>query len=786
MLQYSIYRHLLSDNLSLAAFMKSEAVSVYDVKRRLAMLERADNKTIPDHYYKLGAEFSFRRVSSESRMDYIPIDNLADLIWFGLEKLSKRHLEMIDGRIYVKQKMQTKWQELITKIPPLLLQMAFLQKEKVFTGDLNTYITDNILPNVRYTALPYPYIPNMEQFMREKNGLNDLHIHLNGTTEFDIAWQDMLDNPFDIYMDFSAGYKNDMVKELFEDVSFINNPNDILHMLRIARGIRWKLVDVILGKNHTVDVNNGDKTDFWNYNDSVSGHPLKYHIPSENKLVLEAMFYVIVLSCLKRTQSERIAELFYFYLQILGLFNRLLVQQTSQFGFLQFQKYTLNQLRSHVEQQYLSRFLQLHGNDGRNVRLLEGRFSPKDSLDGNMELLSNIFAGWHALKQTLEYDRMDTESPELYLIAHFIKKKDCDDAFIPFRKLRGEIWQKARVLALMKEKNVMYADKIVAIDAAASELDTPPEVFAPVFRYLRRNGFRYITYHAGEDFYHIVSGMRAVYEAITFLCMNNGDRIGHATALGLDISQWKNSVKGKILMRCGDRLDDLLFIYHLISETHEESLSMVLPFVVEKINSLAVSIYGDYYSVSELVQAWKARLICPFHLEVLSSGHESAMYVVDEEELKSASVLSDRIKKLLLEYNSRECRRRRNDIIEVDVPDILNIDQMHVLQLLVLRIMHEKEIVIETLPTSNVRISSHLSMDTYQLWNWIKWEDEGHSIPPIVLGTDDPGIFCTNIYNEYANLYCNLTSRCKMTHVDAMKYVEKLYRNSVVYQFKKN
>ena len=37
--------------------------------------------------------------------------------------------------------------------------------------------------------------------------------------------------------------------------------------------------------------------------------------------------------------------------------------------------------------------------------------------------------------------------------------------------------------------------------------------------------------------------------------------------------------------------------------------------------------------------------------------------------------------------------------------------------------------MIETLPTSNIRISHHYNYDTYHLWNWLKWEKEGKAIP---------------------------------------------------------
>jgi len=66
--------------------------------------------------------------------------------------------------------------------------------------------------------------------------------------------------------------------------------------------------------------------------------------------------------------------------------------------------------------------------------------------------------------------------------------------------------------------------------------------------------------------------------------------------------------------------------------------------------------------------------------------------------------------------------------------------------------MHSKEIVIETLPSSNISIGPYKTIDSYHLWNWLQWECDGKCIPPLVVGTDDPGIFPIIIFSEYARI----------------------------------
>jgi len=138
---------------------------------------------------------------------------------------------------------------------------------------------------------------------------------------------------------------------------------------------------------------------------------------------------------------------------------------------------------------------------------------------------------------------------------------------------------------------------------------------------------------------------------------------------------------------------------------------------------------------------------------------------------------------ILEKYHNKVHRESYEKIIDIDCLELLDKEAITTLQQDILKHMHKKEIVIETLPTSNVRIGQHHNFDTYHLWNWIKWEKEGKSIPPIVLGTDDAGIFATNIYNEYANIYCHLTNQCKLNRVDAIALIEKFDNNSRVYRF---
>ena len=836
MVTSSLIKHLFCDDESLKAYFYGMEVSFTDVKRRMLLAVCKENRTIPDHHYRLIQENSFNKIES-----------IADTLRLGLYNLAKEHLHLKGNRIHVLQEKQTSWQQLITYIPPLVLQAAFLQFVKPFDDDTPSgsikYYNEFILPNTKYTALPYPFIPQLEHYIESKEGLHDLHMHLNGSTETDNAWQDFLHAPEDIYTKLSTAYRNQKVKEQFEQESQLLEPKIFVQLLYVARSIRELLFDFIFPEQANKPFAMNLKSVLYSLlnerDDKYTGthiHPFSKLVNRNNDypflMSVEALMYVLVFRYLCSKPNETVASLFHFYLLILGLSNRLLVQQTHQYGFEQFQKLTLNGLRETSEREYEKRFFQIHGNDLRNINFLEGRFSPKESESKTLDLLIAIDRGWCALlkhahiefinqysiwSNKTEYNwehyrnyeitkpKIEVNLPRLKLISHFIKEEDKNftrvvdnkhDVFIQHKELRYSVWQKGVVLSSILKNYQQYREKIIGADAASSEFDTPPEVFAPVFRMLRRKGMRHFTYHAGEDFHHIISGLRAIYEAVDFTDLKNGDRIGHATACGISAIQWVSIMGQEIFIRQGEWLDNLIFTYHLIISENLTNLNQYLPIIANNIQEYAYKIYEDYFPVNVLIDAWKLRKYCPV-LVFSKDKHEAETHsVFDEDEwceiqntvrsmnnMKSVFKFGNRLWVAHNRYHSIDYSKAYNEIISVKTEEIFNITDIELLQIGILKFMHKKEIVIETLPTSNVRIGHHTNYSTYHLWNWIKWEKEGKDIPPIVAGTDDTGIFATNIYNEYANIYCYLTQEGKVTHNEAMKIIERLDKNGQIYRF---
>lgn len=382
-----------------------------------------------------------------------------------------------------------------------------------------------------------------------------------------------------------------------------------------------------------------------------------------------------------------------------------------------------------------------------------------------------------------------------------------------------------RKLDALKELFTHYADVrqwVCGIDAAAYELDTPPDVFSVAYRRARLElGIPHATYHTGEDFYHLVSGIRTVWETVDLLGFQRGDRIGHATALGVDPELWMRTMPGRVAPTCGDWLQDLVFAWNLlrISNTHGElqqrleydirdlaykifQLPLLPPYILGRVFALRnLDVPGmkrvfaetkDYLGkirevndiknvITFMKEAPKKKdtyfqrkekefgVLYPYRntqcLEDFDRELEKIFFAIRNE--------TEAIMRLAYKWQlDAETWKRSEERLEVPT-DYFSADELVLLQQLTMRYLSERGIVIETLPTSNLRISQYKEMGQHHSLRWLGVGIyEGDNPPPIVLGTDDPGVFATDIKAEFYHLFASLCKR----GLNAQDALEKLVR----------
>lgn len=286
-------------------------------------------------------------------------------------------------------------------------------------------------------------------------------------------------------------------------------------------------------------------------------------------------------ACFCRWFSGFEENLFYLYLLLKTAFRAEMIQSNGQTGFRNFQRY---QDRKDLGWRGVYRWEAYRTAlnaplSTQHVTSLEARMTPAGTPKGMRDAISEcdwakyFGDGKGALRQsgTESWSRAEFEKelhaeaflkePHFYVI-HFVKRPDeeleregekpgamslprCRHA-----SLRQDIRKRAIALAEALSQSPYLCCRIRGIDGCSNEVNCRPEVFGTAFRFLRN--FRSedfvtgpafsaapacrlsVTYHAGEDFYDIADGLRAIDEAVCFLDYRRGDRLGHALALGVD------------------------------------------------------------------------------------------------------------------------------------------------------------------------------------------------------------------------------------------------------------
>ena len=762
----SFLLRIFSDTESLLEYERLGDYAVIDFSRicnRLIAMVRLSDVTKGDNHYEGMAEMHLHQFRDISEL----------MSKFACE-WGNKVLCQERGRIYVKEERFEEWSKLITSVSPLWMVAGFIADKTDAEMLRDPFrINENLgvwLQQFQYTTLLIPFIPNLE-YLVDKDGLNDLHIHLNGTTEIDILWLEMLKNPRLVVRDFSKVYEYESsVRKFSEQIIPGLTPAVLGERLLKAKKLRHELCGLV--------------SKIFGYDDDIN-----------YSLDQELLLYVMVIKLLRKNSSISVASIFHHYLLIKGLVHRFAVMQHSQAGFSQFQLITSNSFRWGVEKYYKKRFKQLGGSNQKCfVKHIEGRFSPKNTIGENRKLIKRIISGF---QQAVNECPDTLGHAQLSLIAHFVKKPETSkdkEREIRHYFLRKELKRKAISLILLIKKNPHSLGCIIkGVDAAASEFDAGPEVFAPIFRSIRKAGVEHVTFHAGEDFRYLLSGLRAIWEAMEFLDMKSGDRLGHCTALGVDPGMWQERAGEDVYLHRGEWLDDLVFVWYLINETRSSCLQPLILPLESEIAKLSLKVYSQTYQPFELANAWLLRKYSVFpELNTLAPNGSLDYY----DSLEEVNKLKKRPEWSILEkYNQplmysgeggvREpygCRYKYDEIIKVTTNSLFDKESLRQIQMIILEKLADKNIILEALPTSNMHISIYDNVKEYHLKRWLDIEQRECLMPSVVLGSDDPGIFMTNIFNEFAMAYLHLGQNKFSIH-KRMELIKYLKEYSEIYKF---
>jgi len=832
-----IYRRAFSDGFGLKALSNGNIPNITDVKRRIFVSERRSDTGRPDHFYK---NYLDTRLTG--------IEQVHELPWAILSALAKRFLTRSGGKIHIRTEAFEDWQALLPMISPLAIIVAFLVDEgrgPPAGNDPRGYLVSQL----GETALVYPHQQEL-QLLIERDGLNEMHMHLNGSTELDNLWPDAVSFP-DTYLRelIDARVKTGgPTAEFYDQIELGLTPHDLYRRLRSARRVRHLVASLLTnGTNgascqNTITLSDLLATMNVHWADSVCRHatglPLTHRPisrifpgPLYSPLIDEAAFLYTWFQSLRQPDAPKTALglALYFNLLVLTQVARVSVQQVDEVGFDQFQKYTFVGVREHLERVYEARFRQLNGERPyATLRHLEGRIAPKKDVATFLSLVADVIDGYLRFRDCparSSIKGLTRDAPgcmtggcrencgasdagradgELALVVHFIKRpssmrrKRASQALD--LALRSDLRQQAQVVRQAIERHRIVRQILRGMDAAANELHAAPEVFAPTFRYLRHHCIQKATYHVGEDFVHLVSGIRACAEARLYLPLGPGDRMGHATALGIKPELWLSRTGPRLMVQIGEHLDNLVYAHRaLLSDPETANEGKTLE---GAISELSLAVYGEEYSPSLLYQAWCCRDLDI--LEILALERNVVIDAKAETIAKAAAELSSRLntsaRQLELAriadlatrhpqcytlFRNRHLRGKQLSELREIKANWLSPAALTMLQSQVLSNLAASGVAIETLPTSNVRISLYNRLSEHHLFRWLGLTDDGFKVvPPICVGSDDTGIFATSLRNEYAAIFDVLRSHFLASSQDAMDVIDKLNKNGAAYRFR--
>lgn len=766
-------------------------------------------------------------------------------------KLARQFLVYNSGDILCDFEHLLRWREISLPLGQDFFICAFLAD----------YDINNGINRKAFTWLPIIMSDNSRILSILEKGIADNHFHLKGSSRiFEINWIYLMNHITGQGEKFAL-----ITKNLYETGHAIENfGKKFYYMCKLAAFYRLYLFLVLRGScvenldatwEHFIDVHLYEIQDCidmtrYEYGGCISNlqnvhsdcivrlktpvaldYALRTDILHENNteyisLAGERSFlYECYKACFSGKFNDYQQNMFYRYLTMRIAFRKELVQTNRCVGFQNFSDYERRKECFIGDNSvYYHEFLRMAitGQLCREyLKSIEMRVVPQDNTKGIFDMLK-------------KHDRIIEENKytadRCKYIMHFPKKKfrcnvewhnvECRNI-----EIRRESKKRAKALAVFLQSRSKFRNRIVGIDACASEFGCRPEVFGQLFRYMHSVSFESrdafglhiqqnvesckiakrinLTYHAGEDFWDIVDGLRAIDELILFCGLDRGSRIGHALALGINPHQYYASKDNVLVLPKQDLLDDIAWLLHSVDFyncTISQDLHLDLQ---EKFSKLFNSVFESFVknnnnavttvvvSADTYYRSWKLRgdnpdcYNCSFNEFQKLYGNYQKIVIADWDRFAFNSHASipedlrnDPIVYQLNRYYAFDKRvRERGSQMEIFKVKSSYADVVMQVQNAMIKKLAEKGIAIETNPSSNYLIGT---IDRYDQHPIVRFNNrklrqtEKNTSLSVSINTDDQGVFDTLLENEYALLVLAL-KKVKDANGNALYDIEDIY-----------
>ncbi len=423
----------------------------------------------------------------------------------------------------------------------------------------------------------------------------------------------------------------------------------------------------------------------------------------------------------------------------------------------------------------------------------DGRF--RKSIRAFLEAYQNVLREDYCRKrQDGSYEAV-RPFPRVGLIFHLIKK---EDEYTPEKCfLDGQEQKEKLQFGLLQERYVRDVSRmrklrdeiegldryIVGLDAASLENATPTWVFTEAYERARDSSLERIgydgsqrqslrfTFHAGEDFRHMLSGLRRMDEAVTYLKFHAGDRIGHGTALGISPKQW-GWCSPFVVMPGIEALENYIWAYDVLSQDFIHVPSTLLAYMERRIQELAQRIYGNSQSIplQMLAEGYRNLFRRPVSEQAALCGSAAESGFCAAVRAGACGEMIWNSDKLVFARHCRKFLLKMEEPIDYEVTR-QDLQITKALQKALRKKLSRKGIVVEVNPSSNLAIGEVDKITENQIYQLN--DPDGEENVMVCINSDDPTVFHTNVSNEMAYIYYGMLYHT-VSREKALEWIERI------------
>ena len=524
------------------------------------------------------------------------------------------------------------------------------------------------------------------------------------------------------------------------------------------------------------------------------------HTNSEGRFLFEVMQGLAQMPC-EDGHTSTIKTLFLHYLRLKHGIFRMMVQHKAVGGLDYFQKYynstsaaskaseafslaSKNSVKTRYKRLILAQLSNPH------IKKIEFRTSFFDKEQTARTSIKYFLQAYQEILHEYYCESMPNgyiprlPFPKIGLVFHFLKSFQempdlCaygdEDALLQYQELKNTYAKQLEIFLKIRDpqKHPGIDHYLVGIDVASLENEVPTWVFASVYEKARDSknepfllsgqvpyqslGF---TCHAGEDFRHLLSGLRRIYESVHHLKFHAGDRIGHGIALGVNVDEWCHKHPNVVLPRI-EALENYLWAYKMLSTYPSSSSSGDLLYLEQRIHALSSKIFQRttdngqapvYIPVSVLLESYE-RLFQDFSKP--DSCRLCALGKETECSLKSLETMTG--SEILKTYHCNHFVPSMKQVIHYHL-QTQEIAILKTLQAMMQEFISRRGIMVEVNPSSNVIIGPIDTMNQHPLYTMSSYQCDYKDLM-VCVNSDDPGVFQTNISNELGIAYMGMIER---------------------------